>query len=89
MGDLRPYLCGFYDTTSGPKTESASYKDIALSLGVDEPGQVLFATDILAEAQAAAAAGWEAVLVSRPGNKALPEGHGFRVVENVTHLVEL
>jgi methylthioribulose 1-phosphate dehydratase/enolase-phosphatase E1 len=89
VGDLRPYLSGFFDTTSGPKTESTSYKDIALSLGVDEPSQVLFATDILAEAKAAAAAGWQAVLVSRPGNKPLPEGHGFRVVENVMHLVEL
>lgn len=82
-------MCGFFDTTSGPKTESASYKDIALNLGVDDPSQVLFATDILGEAQAAAAAGWQTVLVSRPGNKQLPEGHGFRVVDNVTHLVDL
>lgn len=26
VGDLRPYLCGFFDTTSGPKGESSSYK---------------------------------------------------------------
>jgi methylthioribulose 1-phosphate dehydratase/enolase-phosphatase E1 len=87
-GDLRPYLCGFFDTTSGPKTEPRSYKEIALHLGVDDPAQLLFATDILGEAQAAAAAGWEAVLVVRPGNKALPEGHGFRTVEAITQLLE-
>jgi methylthioribulose 1-phosphate dehydratase/enolase-phosphatase E1 len=50
--------------------------------------QILFATDVLAEAQAAHAAGWEAVLVVRPGNKPLPENHGFRVIEDIGHLVK-
>jgi methylthioribulose 1-phosphate dehydratase/enolase-phosphatase E1 len=86
-GDLRPFLCGFFDTASGPKGEAASYTNIALSLGVDEPGEVLFATDVLAEAQAADAAGWRAVLVSRPGNKPLPDGHGFRVIESMGQLL--
>lgn len=49
--------------------------------------QILFATDILAEAEAAAAAGWRAVLVSRPGNKPLPEEPGFRVIEAMTQLL--
>jgi methionine salvage enolase-phosphatase E1 len=49
--------------------------------------QVLFATDILAEAQAAAAAGWRAVLVTRPGNKPLPQDHGFRVIESMQELL--
>ncbi|KAJ9512513.1 hypothetical protein QJQ45_018986 [Haematococcus lacustris] len=56
-GDMRPYLSGFFDTTSGAKTLPASYKDIALSLGVDSPVEIVFATDLLAEAQAASAAG--------------------------------
>lgn len=55
--------------------------------GVISVLQVLFATDVLAEAQAAAAAGWRAVLVSRPGNKALPEQPGFRVIENMQQLL--
>lgn len=33
VGDLRPYLCGFFDTTSGAKVEGSSYRNIALSLG--------------------------------------------------------
>lgn len=49
--------------------------------------QVLFATDVLAEAEAAAAAGWRAVLVSRPGNKPLPEQPGFRVIESMQQLL--
>ncbi|KAL6753260.1 HAD-like domain-containing protein [Haematococcus lacustris] len=86
-GDMRPYLSGFFDTTSGAKTLPASYKDIALSLGVDSPGEIVFATDLLAEAQAASAAGWRAVLVTRPGNAPLPEGHGFAVVDSVQKLL--
>jgi methylthioribulose 1-phosphate dehydratase/enolase-phosphatase E1 len=39
-GDLRPFLCGFFDTTSGAKTEAASYTNIQLSLGVDDADQV-------------------------------------------------
>lgn len=40
------------------QVEKESYDNIALSLGVDAPGDVLFATDSLPEAQAATAAGW-------------------------------
>ena len=87
VGDLRPYLCGFFDTTSGPKLEARSYRDIALSLGVDSPSELLFATDVLGEAVAARAAGWQAVLVSRPGNKALVTGHGFREITTLKDLV--
>lgn len=50
-GDLRPYLSGFFDTTSGAKSEPSSYKEIALTLGMDSPSELLFATDVLAEAQ--------------------------------------
>ncbi|WIA33460.1 hypothetical protein OEZ86_006590 [Tetradesmus obliquus] len=87
-GDLRPYLCGYFDTSSGLKGEAGSYHNIQLTLGVDDPSEVLFATDMLAEAQAAQAAGWQAVLVARPGNKPLPENHGFRVVESMQELLK-
>jgi len=87
VGDLRPYLSGFFDTTSGPKVEARSYRDIALTLGVDEPSEILFATDVLGEALAAKAAGWQAVLVCRPGNKPLPAGHGFREIHTMKELI--
>eukprot|EP00877_Chromochloris_zofingiensis_P003346 jgi/Chrzof1/13011/Cz07g16110.t1 len=87
VGDLRPYLSGFFDTTSGPKVESSSYSEIALSLGVDSASDILFATDVVAEAEAAVTAGWQAVLVMRPGNKPVSEGHGFRVVESMQELL--
>eukprot|EP00775_Hariotina_reticulata_P005707 gene5707-5947_t len=76
VGDLRPYLSGFFDTTSGPKQEAASYQNIFLTIGVDQPQE------------AAQAAGWEAVLVVRPGNKPLPENNGFRVIEDMGQLLK-
>jgi methylthioribulose 1-phosphate dehydratase/enolase-phosphatase E1 len=89
VGDMRPYLCGFFDTTSGPKGEAASYREIAAALGVDPREQeIVFATDLLPEAQAAKAAGWTAVLVVREGNKPLPDGHGFRVIDNIQKLLD-
>lgn len=85
---MRPYLCGFFDTTSGVKTEAASYKEIAASLGLDPAEEeIVFATDILGEATAAAAAGWRPVLVVREGNKPLAAGHGLRVIDNMQQLL--
>lgn len=39
------------------KREARSYKEIALSVGVDSPAHITFATDVLAEAEAAKQAG--------------------------------
>ncbi|KAL5997684.1 hypothetical protein ACLOJK_008614 [Asimina triloba] len=55
-GDLRKYLCGFFDTMMGNKKESRSYFEIWQSVGVDQPSQILFLTDVFQEAVAAKAA---------------------------------
>ncbi len=71
--------------------EASSYQEIALSLGVDDPSRITFATDVHEEAVAASAAGWAAVLVVRPGNKPLPEagaGPSFRRVTSLEELLE-
>ena len=86
VGDLRPLLSGYFDTTSGGKKEAASYHNIALSLGVDSPADILFATDIHAEAVAAAEAGAVPVLLKRPGNAPLPADHGFRTANTLLEL---
>ena len=67
--------------------EASSYKDIALSIGVDSPSQILFATDNILEGQAAKEAGWQVAMTVRPGNKALPSNHSFRVVSNMNDLL--
>jgi methylthioribulose 1-phosphate dehydratase / enolase-phosphatase E1 len=87
VGDLRPYLMGFFDTTSGPKREKSSYQNIAQALGVDVAEEILFATDVAEEAKAAIAAGWQCVLFRRPGNAELPKDHGLRVVETMDELL--
>ena len=73
-GDVRPLLCGYFDTKCGPKLEAASYSEIVLSVGAESPDKVLFATDSLGEALAATAAGMRVVVTDRPGNNPLPEG---------------
>lgn len=69
------------------QVEAEAYNNIALSLGVDAPSQILFATDNILEARAAAAAGWRAVIADRPGNAALPADCEFRVVQSMTDLL--
>lgn len=88
MGDLRGLLSGFFDTSSGAKVNASSYDNIALSLGVDKPSQIIFATDSILEAEAAATAGWQVALTVRPGNKPLPAHHSFRIIHSMQKLVE-
>lgn len=47
--------------------------EICLSLGVDDPSEVLFVTDLLPEAEAARLAKVRVALSVRPGNAPLPE----------------
>ncbi|MCE2055549.1 hypothetical protein HAX54_042867 [Datura stramonium] len=80
-GDLRKYLCGFFDTTVGNKKETKSYHEITASLGVDHPSEILFVTDVHQEAIAAEAAGLEVIISVRPGNGPLPDNHDFRTIK--------
>lgn len=87
---LQTHVSNHQNANSLLQVEAKSYKEIELSLGVDEPRLVTFATDVYGEAVAASEAGWEAVLVVRPGNKPLPadaSGH-FRVIESLEELLE-
>ncbi|XP_020110592.1 probable bifunctional methylthioribulose-1-phosphate dehydratase/enolase-phosphatase E1 isoform X2 [Ananas comosus] len=86
-GDLRKYLCGFFDTTVGNKREARSYFEIAQSVGVDEPSQILFITDVVQEAIAAKSAGLQVLISVRPGNAPLPENHGFETVNSFAEIL--
>ncbi|XP_038989281.1 probable bifunctional methylthioribulose-1-phosphate dehydratase/enolase-phosphatase E1 1 [Phoenix dactylifera] len=85
-GDLRKYLCGFFDTTIGNKREARSYCEISQSVGVDNPSQILFVTDVYQEAVAAKAAGLEVLISIRPGNAPLPENHGFGIIKSFAEI---
>lgn len=63
-GDLRPLIHGWFDTTSGPKRETASYVHICRRLAL-APAQLLFLSDVPEELDAAAAAGLATTWVVR------------------------
>src|SRR5207247_2068666 len=63
-GDLSPFLSGYFDTTTGPKREAESYRQIAAAL--EQPARaVLFVSDVTAELDAARAAGLRTALCVR------------------------
>jgi enolase-phosphatase E1 len=64
FGDLRPLFSGYFDTTTGPKLESASYVKIAASLGLPRPS-IVFLSDHAGEVRAAAEAGLRSVFLAR------------------------
>lgn len=70
-GDLTPSISGFFDTNTGPKRESESYRRIASELRLPS-SELVFVSDVTAELDAAAAAGFETFLCVRPGNPDQP-----------------
>lgn len=66
-GDLTKLIDNYFDTTTGSKTAMDSYRRIASALDVPEQ-QVLFISDVVAELDAASAAGLQTLLCIRPGN---------------------
>ncbi|GAA0529561.1 enolase-phosphatase E1 [Saccharopolyspora subtropica] len=67
-GDLRELFAHHFDTVNaGPKREHRSYEAIAAGLGEGEPRRIVFFSDVPAELDAAAAAGWQTVGLARPG----------------------
>ena len=81
-GDLSVHLAGYFDTQVGAKRESTSYDRIAGALGVTAE-RVFFATDVVAEADAALAAGMQTGLLARPGNPEQPK-HNHPVFTDFT-----
>ncbi len=72
-GDLTPCFQGFFDTTTGSKLESASYRKIATSMEIP-PAEILFLSDHPGELAAAQQAGWQVCAVQRPGTPDFPAG---------------
>jgi enolase-phosphatase E1 len=58
-GDLTRYISSYFDTTTGPKRDPASYRAI---------GSGTFVSDVVEELEAAREAGFTGVLAIRPGN---------------------
>lgn len=71
-GNLLAMFTGFYDTTTGPKLESASYTRIAKALGF-APASVAFFSDNALELDAARGAGMQTVQLVRPEDGTKPD----------------
>ena len=85
VGDLSALLRGYYDTTTGPKREATSYRRIAEEMHLPPPS-MLFLSDVVAELDAARAAGMQTRLVVRPGNAPAPEGHTHALIRSFDEL---
>jgi enolase-phosphatase E1 len=70
-GDLSSFLHWYFDTHTGSKKEPASYGRIAAEVG-ELPPHVLFVSDVVAELDAARAAGLRTLLSLRPNNPPQP-----------------
>ncbi len=73
LGDLTHLIDRYFDTTTGLKTSTDSYRKIAAALRRAEE-EVLFISDLVAELDAASAAGMQTLLCIRPGNPAQVAG---------------
>jgi enolase-phosphatase E1 len=67
-GDLTDHICRYFDTTIGHKVEADSYRRIADQLQL-APAEIVFISDVIAELDAARAAGMKTILAQRPGNR--------------------
>jgi enolase-phosphatase E1 len=70
-GDLSSFLSGYFDTTTGPKREARSYRQIAAVLR-QESRDMLFISDVTAELDAAREAGMRTALCVRDLASAAP-----------------
>lgn len=90
FGDLSDYFAGFFDTSSGAKTEPESYKRIAKLLG-QEPAEIIYFSDCENELDVAKNAGLQTVMVARPENNqqetkrhlSIPSFYDIRIVESL------
>jgi len=69
-GDLTPLFSGYFDTTTGAKKETGSYRKIAQTIGL-APDDILFLSDIKEELDAAREAGMQTIWLLRDS---APEG---------------
>jgi enolase-phosphatase E1 len=82
-GDLTPHVSEYFDTAIGFKTEPDSYRSIAARLA-RRPEEILFVSDVIAELDAARAAGLQTALAAR--SDTLPMGATHRLVRTFDRL---
>ncbi|GAB4527332.1 MAG: acireductone synthase [Pleurocapsa sp.] len=78
-GDLTYLFQGYFDTNVGNKKSDAAYENIASAIALP-PQEILFLSDVVAELDAAATAGYQTILLAR--NEAKENSKEHNVVSN-------
>ena len=84
-GDMTGYIYRYFDTTIGHKIEADSYRRIAEELRL-APSEILFISDVIAELDAARAAGMKTILATRPGNRPVESPVNHPTVDSFSSL---
>lgn len=87
-GNCLSLFSGHYDTTTGGKKESASYRQIADDWQLN-PREIVFISDVLEELLAAREAGLQVVASVRPGNAPLPNDIENLGIDSIRRFDEL
>lgn len=85
-GDLAPFFSAHFDTTTGPKKEADSYRQIALELKLP-PESIAFVSDIVAELNAAKQAEMQTILSIRPGNAPATTPHSHPAIRDFREIL--
>ena len=85
-GDLTGFLAGYFDTAVGPKLAPDSYRVIADRIRVAS-SRILFVSDVAAELDGAAAAGWQTALCVRGEKNALPGSGRYSCIHSFDEIV--
>ncbi len=83
-GDLSPLFSHWFDTTTGAKGDTASYRAIAPAMGL-EPAAILFVSDVRAELEAARNAGMATRFSQRQDNPEQDPGP-FEVITSLAEI---
>ncbi len=84
-GDLTKFISAYFDTNIGAKREAESYRRIAEALA-SAPQEIIFLSDVVAELDAARAAGMQTALCVRPGNAAQPSAHPHKIIHTFAEM---
>jgi len=84
-GDLTPFISNYFDTSTGPKLDAATYAKISTELAL-EASEILFCSDVLAEVDAARTSGLLTTLVLRPGNPPNSDDVSHRTISSFDEL---
>lgn len=81
FGDLTSFISGYFDTRTGPKNASSSYRAISTAMDVGSR-EILFFSDAVRELDAAHEAGCQTRLTMRDGNAEVLDAHHHRRISS-------